>query len=73
MQNDVGSVYLVSIFMASYWTAVFDIFLQVTAIASYWPDDFADGRQRRGKLTNTTPLTLSEALAARQSFLSLFN
>jgi hypothetical protein len=43
MQNDVGSVYLVSIFMASYWTAVFDIFLQVTAIASYWPDDFADG------------------------------
>jgi hypothetical protein len=46
---------------------VFDRFLQSPTLTYHWLEDFADGTP--GKFTDTTPPTLSKALAASlQSF-----
>jgi hypothetical protein len=44
-------------FPAFYWSAGFGTFLQVSALASYWLDDFIL-RQRRRKMTNIAPTNL---------------
>jgi hypothetical protein len=43
--------------------------LQVLALASHWLERFSDGTPISGKLTNKTPLTVSETPAARQQLL----
>jgi hypothetical protein len=54
-------------FLASYWSAAFGTFLQVSALASHWLDDVQIVRQRWRKMTNTAPTTLSAIQAASQS------
>jgi hypothetical protein len=45
--NSVSGVYLVifSLLLIAYWSAGFGTFLQATALASHWLEDFWDGTQ----------------------------
>jgi hypothetical protein len=54
-------------FLASYWSAGFGTFLQVSALASQWLEDCANLRQLREKTTNVAPTTLSAIQAISQS------
>jgi hypothetical protein len=59
------------LFLSSYWSAGFGTFLQAPALLSNWLEDFDECTPMAGKLTNETPITLSEAPAAGQQLLSL--
>jgi hypothetical protein len=56
-------------FLASYWPAGFETFLQVSAIASHWLEDVQIVHQHWTKMTNTVPATLSAIQTASQSTL----
>ncbi len=45
--KNVSDVYLVQVFVASYWSAGFGTFLQVSALASHWLEVVLILRQRR--------------------------
>jgi hypothetical protein len=67
-RNNVSGVYLLSlVFLASYWSAGFGTFLQISAIAPIGWRIVQILRQCRRKTTNAAPTTLSAIQAASQS------
>jgi hypothetical protein len=65
--NNVAGVYLVQVFLGSYWSAGIGTFLQVSALLPIGRRIVQILCQRRRKATNTAPTTLSAKQAASQS------
>jgi hypothetical protein len=60
--------YLIQFFFAAYWSVGFGTLHQArTNLASHWQEAFAEGKPTEEKLTNKTPITLSEVPAPSQT------
>jgi hypothetical protein len=71
MQVQVGFKMLRSVllpgFLAFYWSAGFETFLRVSALASHWLEDCTNFTPTPEGTTNTAPTTISAIQAASQS------